>query len=91
MDKKKILIFLAFCFGISWLSAGIFYWCGGDYKSIWGFLLGSVYMFFPLISVLRAYVQAQPMVVAGMACHHTLDRPAVPAGFRPLPGHVDKR
>lgn len=52
MEKKKILIFLAFCFGISWLSAGIFYWCGGDYKSLWGFLLGSVYMFFPLISVL---------------------------------------
>ena len=52
MEKKKILIFLAFCFGISYLAAGIFHWCGGDYKSVWGFLLSTVYMFFPLISVL---------------------------------------
>ena len=52
MDKKKLLIFLAFCFGISWLSAGIFYLCGIDYQSVWGFLFATVYMFFPLISVL---------------------------------------
>ena len=52
MDKKKILIFLAFCFGISWLSAGIFYLCGIDYQSVWGFLFATVYMFFPLVSVL---------------------------------------
>ena len=52
MEKKKILIFLAFCFGISWLSAGIFYLCGVDYQSVWGFLLATVYMFFPLVSVL---------------------------------------
>lgn len=52
MEKKKILIFLAFCFGISWLSAGIFYLCGIDYQSVWGFLFATVYMFFPLISVL---------------------------------------
>ncbi len=52
MEKKKILIFLAFCFGISWLSAGIFYLCGIDYQSVWGFLFATVYMFFPLVSVL---------------------------------------
>ena len=52
MEKKKILIFLAFCFGISWLSAGIFYLCGVDYQSVWGFLFATVYMFFPLVSVL---------------------------------------
>lgn len=52
MDKKKILIFLAFCFGISWVSAGIFYLCGIDYQSVWGFLFATVYMFFPLVSVL---------------------------------------
>lgn len=52
MGKKKILIFLAFCFGISWLSAGIFYLCGIDYQSVWGFLFATVYMFFPLVSVL---------------------------------------
>ena len=52
MDKKKLLIFLAFCFGISWLSAGIFYLCGIDYQSVWGFLFATVYMFFPLVSVL---------------------------------------
>lgn len=52
MEKKKILIFLAFCFGISWLSAGIFYLCGIEYQSVWGFLFATVYMFFPLVSVL---------------------------------------
>jgi len=52
MEKKKILIFLAICFGISYLAAGIFYLCGKDYQSIWGLLLGIVYMFFPLLSVL---------------------------------------
>ena len=52
MEKEKILIFLAFCFGISWLSAGIFYLCGIDYQSVWGFLFATVYMFFPLVSVL---------------------------------------
>ena len=52
MDKKKFLIFLAFCFGISWVSAGIFYLCGTDYQSLWGFLFATVYMFFPLVSVL---------------------------------------
>ena len=52
MEKKKILIFLAFCFGISWLAAGIFYLCGIDYQSVWGFLFATVYMFFPLVSVL---------------------------------------
>ena len=52
MDKKKILIFLAFCFGISWVSAGIFYLCGIDYQSVWGFLFATIYMFFPLVSVL---------------------------------------
>ena len=52
MEKKKILIFLAFCFGISWLSAGVFYLCHIDYQSIWGFLFATVYMFFPLVSVL---------------------------------------
>lgn len=51
MEKKKILIFLAFCFGISWLSAGIFYLCGGKYDSIQGVLFASTYMLFPLVSV----------------------------------------
>ena len=52
MERKKVLIFLAFCFGISWLSAGIFYLSGLDYQSVWGFLFATVYMFFPLVSVL---------------------------------------
>lgn len=52
MEKKKVLIFLAICFGISFLAAGIFHWCGGEYKSVWGTLVASVYMFFPLLSVL---------------------------------------
>ena len=52
MEKKKILIFLVFCFGISYLAAGIFHLTGAEYQSIWGFLLATVYMFFPLLSVL---------------------------------------
>lgn len=52
MEKKKVLIFLAICFGISFLAAGIFHWCGGEYKSVWGTLVASVYMFFPMLSVL---------------------------------------
>ena len=74
MDKKKILIFLAFCFGISWLSAGIFHWCGGDYKSTWGFLLASAYMFFPLISVLLTQLVTGEKLFSGIGLSFKLNR-----------------
>ena len=71
MDKKKILIFLAFCFGISWLSAGIFYLCGIDYQSVWGFLFATVYMFFPLVSVLLTQLVTgeKPFTDIGISFH----------------------
>ena len=74
MEKKKILIFLAFCFGISYLAAGIFHWCGGDYKSIWGFLLASVYMFFPLISVLLTQLVTGEKLFSGIGLSFKLNR-----------------
>ena len=74
MEKKKILIFLAFCFGISWLSAGIFHWCGGDYKSVWGFLLGVVYMLFPLISVLLTQLVTGEKLFSGIGLSFKLNR-----------------
>ena len=74
MEKKKILIFLAFCFGISWLSAGIFHWCGGDYKSVWGFLLGIVYMLFPLISVLLTQLVTGEKLFSGIGLSFRLNR-----------------
>ena len=74
MGKKKILIFLAFCFGISWLSAGIFHWCGGDYKSVWGFLLGIVYMLFPLISVLLTQLVTGEKLFSGIGLSFKLNR-----------------
>ncbi len=74
MEKKKILIFLAFCFGISWLSAGIFHWCGGDYKSVWGFLLGVVYMLFPLISVLLTQLVMGEKLFSGIGLSFKLNR-----------------
>lgn len=51
MDKKKFFTFLGICFGISLLAAGLFHFLGGNYKSIWGTLFASGYMFIPLISV----------------------------------------
>lgn len=51
MGKKKFWIFLAVCFGISLLAAGLFHFLGGNYKSIWGTLFATGYMFIPLISV----------------------------------------
>jgi membrane protease YdiL (CAAX protease family) len=74
MEKKKILIFLAFCFGISWLSAGIFHWCGVDYKSVWGFLLGIVYMLFPLISVLLTQLVTGEKLFSGIGLSFKLNR-----------------
>ena len=74
MEKKKILIVLAFCFGISWLSAGIFHWCGGDYKSVWGFLLGIVYMLFPLISVLLTQLVTGEKLFSGIGLSFKLNR-----------------
>lgn len=74
MEKKKILIFLAFCFGISWLSAGIFHWCGGDYKSVWGFLLGIVYMLFPLMSVLLTQLVTGEKLFSGIGLSFKLNR-----------------
>lgn len=50
--KKKTIIFLAICFGISLLSAGLFHFLGGDYTSLPGTLFASGYMFIPLVSVL---------------------------------------
>lgn len=49
--KKKIGIFLAICFGISSLSAGLFHFLGGNYKSLVGTLFATCYMLIPLISV----------------------------------------
>lgn len=74
MEKKKVLIFLAFCFGISYLAAGLFHWCGGDYKSIWGFLLASVYMFFPLISVLLTQLVTGEKLFSGIGLSFRLNR-----------------
>lgn len=74
MEKKKILIFLAFCFGISYLTAGIFHWCGGDYQSVWGFLLASVYMFFPLISVLLTQLVTGEKLFSGIGLSFRLNR-----------------
>lgn len=48
---KKFGIFLAVCFGISLLSAGLFHFLGGDYASVFGSLFASAYMFIPLVSV----------------------------------------
>lgn len=50
--KKKFILFLCICFGLSLLGAGLFYFLGGTYKSIVGTLFASGYMFLPLISVL---------------------------------------
>lgn len=74
MEKKKVLIFLAFCFGISYLAAGLFHWCGGDYKSIWGLLLASVYMFFPLISVLLTQLVTGEKLFSGIGLSFRLNR-----------------
>ena len=52
MDKRKVTIFLAVCFGISFVSAGVFHWSGGRLNSLGGQLLASLYMFIPLVSVL---------------------------------------
>lgn len=51
MDTKKFFIFLAVCFGISVLAAALFHFLGGNYKSLWGTLFASGYMFIPLVSV----------------------------------------
>jgi len=74
MEWKKILIFLAFCFGISYFAAGIFHWCGGDYNSVWGFLLASVYMFFPLISVLLTQLVTGEKLFSGIGLSFKLNR-----------------
>lgn len=52
MDKRKVTIFLAVCFGISFVSAGVFHWSGWRLNSLGGQLLASLYMFIPLVSVL---------------------------------------
>ena len=74
MEKKKILIFLAFCFGISWLSAGIFYLCGIEYQSVWGLLLGIAYMFFPLASVLITQLITGEKPFSGIGLSFRLNR-----------------
>lgn len=50
--KKQLTIFLIICFVLSFGSAGAFYFSGGNYSSIMGKLLASVYMLLPLVSVL---------------------------------------
>jgi len=48
---KKLLTFVAVCYSISFLSAGIFYVCGGQFKSLGGTAFSSAYMLLPLLSV----------------------------------------
>lgn len=74
MEKKKILIFLAICFSISYLAAGIFHWCGADYQSIWGLFLGIVYMFFPLASVLITQLITGEKPFSGIGLSFRLNR-----------------
>lgn len=74
MEKKKVLIFLAVCFGISYLTAGVFHWCNGDYKSVWGVLLASVYMFFPLLSVLITQLITGEKLFSGIGLSFKLNR-----------------
>ena len=74
MEKKKVFIFLAICYGISFLAAAIFHWCGGEYKSIWGNLLASVYMFFPLLSVLITQLITGEKLFSGIGLSFKINR-----------------
>lgn len=67
--KKKIFIFLAICFGISFLAAGLFHFLGGDYASLWGTLFASGYMFIPLVSVVltQLIVGEKPLEGCGVS------------------------
>lgn len=59
MEKKKFLIFIAVCFGLSLLAAGLFHFLGGKYSSLWGTLFASGYMLLPMVSV----------IVTQLICH----------------------
>jgi membrane protease YdiL (CAAX protease family) len=74
MERKKVLIFLAICFGISYLAAGLFHWCGAEYNSLWGLLLGIVYMFFPLASVLITQLITGEKLFSGLGISFRLNR-----------------
>lgn len=69
MEKKKVLIYLAFCFGISLVAAGLFHFLGGDYKSVMGSLFASAYMFIPLVSVVltQLVVGEKPLTGCGVS------------------------
>lgn len=48
---KRFFVFLAFCFGLSWGSAGLFAALGGRYDSPVGQAFVSLYMLLPMVSV----------------------------------------
>jgi len=52
INPKKILIYLAFAFGLSWTLAGVFYLLGGRWDGLAAVIVGVVYMFGPFSAVL---------------------------------------
>lgn len=50
--SNKIRQFLIILFSISFISAGLFYVLGGTYQSLTGTAFASLYMFFPMITVI---------------------------------------
>ena len=64
--NKKILVFLAICFGISYLSAGLFHFLGGDYASFSGTLFASCYMLVPALSVAITQIIFKEKVFRGV-------------------------
>ena len=49
---NKTILFLIITFIVSYSIAGVFYLCGGNYKSPQGVAIGVVYMFIPMLTVL---------------------------------------
>lgn len=72
--NKKFSVFLATCFGISLLSAGLFHLLGGTNNSGIGMLFGSGYMLLPLISVLLTQMICGERLLSGCGVSFKVNR-----------------
>lgn len=71
---KKFIIFIAFCFGISFSMAAAFHFAGLEYGSLWGQLLGSIYMLVPVLSVILTQLLTKEKPLSGVGLSFKLNK-----------------
>jgi len=76
---KRFIYFTTICIAISFLAAGLFRMTGGQYNSLLGTLFASLYMFFPMISVIITQLVFKEKIFKGTGISFLFNKWWIPA------------